>query len=468
MSASPQSQSVPAEQWQQGCCLTLMIDDLSDRGDGVGHWQGRAVFVPDTAPGDRVRVRLLRVKPSYAHARLDAVLDSSRYRRRPRCIVADKCGSCQWQHLDDDYQRQAKHQLVVQALERLGGFVSPPVAPVLTAGDSLGYRNKATYPLVRAATGQVQAGYYQRGTHRPINLNQCPIQDERLNPLLAEVKQDIQTRGWSIYNEEAQRGKLRHLALRIGARTGEQFLTLVTADAGLPGLAEQAEIWLARYPHLVGIALNLNPKPGNAIFGAQTDCIAGRAYLQEGFAGLTLRLRPDTFFQINTAAAEALLGAIAAQLALQGTETLVDVYCGIGTFTLPLAQQVRQAIGIEVQAEALELAGINANINGIDNITWQVGRAEDCLAQLSVPPDVILLDPPRQGCDRAVIEQLRQLHPAQLVYISCKPATLARDLQRLCQDDCYRLTHVQPADFFPQTAHVECAAFLTRSELVNL
>jgi len=462
MTAPSTPTSDAAAPWQQGRCLELAIDNLSDRGDGVGHWQGRAVFVPDTVPGDRVRVRLLRVKPSYADARLETLLDASPHRCRPHCIVADKCGSCQWQHIADDYQREAKRQLVADALERLGGFANPPVAPLLAAGSSLGYRNKATYPLARAASGQVQAGYYQRGTHRPINLNQCPVQDERLNPLLAEVKQDIQARGWSIYNEAAQRGKLRHLALQIGARTGEQLLTLVTADARLPGLADQAEAWLARYPNLVGVALNVNPGPGNAILGAETRCLAGRPYLQEIFAGLTLHLRPDTFFQVNTAAAEALLEAIAQHLQLQGTEVLVDAYCGIGTFTLPLARQVRQAIGIEVQAAAVELAGINANINEIANIDWQIGRTEDCLLQLSLQPDIILLDPPRKGCDRAVIDALRYLRPARLVYISCRPATLARDLQRLCADQLYRLTAVQPADFFPQTAHVECAAFLER------
>ncbi len=448
--------------WQQGNCLEFAIDDLSDRGDGVGHWQGRAIFIADTVPGDRVRARLLQVKPSYARARLETLLAASNHRRRPRCIVADKCGSCQWQHVTDDYQRAAKRQLVVQALERLGGFASPPVAPTLSTAQPLGYRNKATYPLARAASGQVQAGYYQRGSHRPINLNQCPVQDERLNPLLAEVKHDIQERGWSIYNETAQRGKLRHLALRIGRRTGEQFLTLVTADSRLPGLVEQAEAWLARYPDLVGVALNLNPQPGNAIFGSETRCIAGQPYLREIFADLTLQLRPDTFFQVNTEAAEALLTAIATHLQLQGSEYLVDAYCGIGTFTLPLARQVRQAVGIEQQAAAIEQAGINADINGIDNITWQIGRVEDCLAQLSERPDIVLLDPPRKGCDRAVIDTLRQQRPPRLVYISCKPATLARDLQRLCAGGSYQLESVQPADFFPQTAHVECAAFLSR------
>ncbi len=462
MTASLSAPADPNPRWHQGDCLEVLIDGLSDRGDGVGHWQGRAVFVPDTAPGDRVRVRLIRVKSRYAQAQLETVLDPSPHRRRPRCIVADKCGSCQWQHLRDEYQSEAKRQLVIEALEHLGGFVSPPVAPTLTAGEPLGYRNKATYPLARGTDGRVQAGYYQRGTHRPINLNQCPVQDERLNPLLAEVKQDIQDRGWSIYNEAAQRGKLRHLGLRLGARTGEQLLTLVTADPRLPGLEEQAAAWLARYPQLVGVALNVNPEPGNTIFGSETRCIAGRAYLQERFAGLTLRLGPDTFFQVNTVAAEAMLTAIATQLQLQGQEVLVDAYCGIGTFTLPLARQVSQAIGIEVQAAAVELAGINANINEIANISWQIGRTEDCLLQLSLQPDVVILDPPRKGCAPAVITALHQLRPARLVYISCKPATLARDLQRLCADGLYQLTVVQPADFFPQTAHVEAVAFLER------
>jgi len=448
--------------WQQGQLVEVMITDLSDSGDGVGRLGCRVVFVPDTVTGDRVLVRLLQVKPNYAKGKLHQLLGPSPHRIRPHCIVANKCGGCQWQHVAWEYQRLAKQNLVVQALERIGGFTSAIVAPILTAQDFLAYRNKVTYPLKRSATGQIQAGYYQKGSHQIINLNQCPVQDSRLNPLLAQIKQDIQQMGWSVYNEHRHQGRLRHLSLRIGRRTGEILLTLVTTDWNLQNLAFQAQNWLRSYPQLVGVCVNHNPHRTNVIFGSQTRCIAGKPYLREEFSGLEFQLRSETFFQVNTEAAEALFHVILTQLALTGNEFFVDAYCGIGTFTLPLAQRVRQAIGIEVQVASVEQAQHNAMLNGIINVKFQAGKVEKLLPELSVAPDVMLLDPPRKGCASAVIKTLLEIAPARLVYLSCKPATLARDLKLLCQTGIYELIYVQPADFFPQTAHVECVAFLER------
>ena len=448
--------------WQQGQLVEMVITDLNDTGEGVGRLDGRVVFVPDTVSGDRVLVRLVRVKSNYAQGKLHQLLEPSPHRIRPRCIVADKCGGCQWQPIDYHYQLKVKQNLVVQALERIGGFTSPPVAPVLASDVDLSYRNKATYPLKRSATGHVQAGYYQKGSHQLINLNQCPIQDSRLNPLLAEIKQDIEQQGWSIYDENRHQGKLRHLSLRIGRRTGEMLLTLVTTDWGLTNLNAQAQNWLIRYPNLVGVCVNRNPHRSNVIFGEETRCIAGQPSLREEFAGLEFHLRPDTFFQVNTEVAEGLLNVIVEQLALTGDEVLVDAYCGIGTFTLPLAKRVREAIGLEVQPTSVEQAQHNAQLNGINNVMFKAGSVETLLPQVGIAPDVVLLDPPRKGCDRTVIDTLIHTSPKHIVYISCKPATLARDLKLLCQTDIYQLTHVQPADFFPQTPHVECAAFLAR------
>ncbi|HEY9747488.1 MAG TPA: 23S rRNA (uracil(1939)-C(5))-methyltransferase RlmD, partial [Allocoleopsis sp.] len=450
------------DQWRQGELVEIDIHDLTDGGEGVGRFEQRVVFVPDTVPGDRVSVRLVQVKAQYAHGKLMQIVSPSEKRIRPRCIVADKCGGCQWQHIDYAYQLEAKQNQVVQALERIGGFSAPPVEPILGATADLGYRNKSTYPLARSQSGQVQAGYYQKGSHHLINLNQCPIQDQRLNPLLAEVKQDIYDRGWGIYDEKQHRGKVRHLSLRIGRRTGEILLTLVVKDANLPGLEEQAQAWLERYPDLVGVSLNINPQRTNAIFGQETRQIAGQSYLLEEFGGLQFQIHPTTFFQVYTEQAEALLEAIINQLNLQGHETVVDAYCGVGTFTLPLAQRVKEVIGLELQPEAIAQAEHNVELNGITNVTFQVGAVEKVLRTLSVQPDVVLLDPPRKGCDRVVLETLLQIQPQRIVYVSCKPATQARDLKILCQEGNYRLVKAQPADFFPQTAHVECVAFLER------
>jgi 23S rRNA (uracil1939-C5)-methyltransferase len=482
--------------WRQGELVEVIITDLSDSGDGVGRFGQRVVFVPDTVTGDRILARLIRVKPQYAYGKLHQLLQSSPYRIRPHCIVADKCGGCQWQHVSYPYQLEAKRNQLIQALERIGGFSHPPVDPVLHGKEPLGYRNKATYPVRQAAAPKpqaqrnrqrttssppspclrispssasslpaplIQAGYYQKGSHHIINLNQCPIQDQRLNPLLAEVKLDLGQREWSIYDETRHQGNIRHLGLRIGRRTGEMLLTLVVRDWKLPDIEQQAQEWLKRYPGLVGVLLNRNPDRTNAIFGAITRCIAGQPYLREEFAGLTYQIRPDTFFQVHTEQAEALLQVILEELKLQGTEVVLDAYCGIGTLTLPLAQRVQWAIGVEIQPEAVEQARLNAELNAIANVAFQIGTVEQTLPTLEMNPDIVLLDPPRKGCEPVVIDALRQMQPERIVYISCNPATLSRDLKLLCADDRYTLTRIQPADFFPNTGHVESAAFLRRT-----
>ncbi|MDJ0662186.1 MAG: 23S rRNA (uracil(1939)-C(5))-methyltransferase RlmD [Crocosphaera sp.] len=448
------------QSYQQGNLVELDIIDLAHSGDGVGKLDGRTVFIPDTVTGDRIVARLTHVKKQYAHGKLQDIISPSPHRIRPSCIVADKCGGCQWQHIAPGYQLAAKENQVIQALKRIGGFEHPPVLPILSSPEMLGYRNKATYPLRRSTTGTVQAGYYQRHTHQIINLNQCPIQDPRLNPILAEVKQDIQTQGWSIYNENTGQGKLRHLGLRIGKHTGEILLTLVSTSKNLPNFQQQAEAWLQRYPNLVGVSINHNPDPGNKIFGQETFNHIGRPYLTETFGQLNFQLSSDTFFQINTEGAEVLLNFLLDKLRLTGEETLIDAYCGVGTFTLPLAQKVAQAVGIESNNHSIEQAETNAKINGINNAKFYQGTVENILPLLHLSPDIIVLDPPRKGCDRKVIDTLKTIHPPLILYISCQPSTLARDLEKLCQQDLYKVQWIQPIDFFPQTAHVESMALV--------
>ncbi|MGD1852890.1 MAG: 23S rRNA (uracil(1939)-C(5))-methyltransferase RlmD [Leptolyngbyaceae cyanobacterium] len=458
-----------ASRWQQGEVIELTIDELTNSGDGVGRWQDRVVFVADAVPGDRLQVRLTRVKPAYSHGKRLDILEPSSDRIRPACIVADKCGGCQWQAVAYSQQLQAKEQQVRSVLARLGGFETVEVRPVLAAPDPLRYRNKATYPLARGTSGTVKAGYYRKGTHQIVNLNQCPIQHEALNPLLVDAKETIKTRGWSLYNEKKHQGRLRHLALRVGAHTGQTLLTLVTTGY-LPDVKEQAEAWLETHSDLVGVCLNINSKQTNTVFGEDTRCLAGQPYIEELFLGLRLQIQPTTFFQVNTIQAEALVQVILDQLALQGNETVIDAYCGIGTLSLPIAQRVARCIGIEAQAEAVAQARQNATLNGLKNTDFFAGPVEHLLlevsTQQSAPIDVVVLDPPRKGCDLNVLNSLAKIKPARIVYMSCTPATLARDLKVLCGQ--YQLTLVQPADFFPQTAHVECVAFLERADGADL
>jgi 23S rRNA (uracil1939-C5)-methyltransferase len=453
---------------QQGQTIDLEITDLADSGDGVGRYENIAVFVPDSVPGDRLQVKLTFVKPKFAHASIKRIVTPSRDRVRPSCIVADKCGGCQWQVVSYKQQLRTKQNQVVQALKRIGGFdldqINQTMQPILAAPDSLEYRNKSTFPLGVDPDGKVKAGYYQKGTHKLVNLNQCPVQDDRLNPLLAGIKADIQTCGWQIYDEVNHTGLLRHFSLRIGRHTGEILLTLISKERELPGLREQAELWLQKYPALVGILLNHNGDRTNAIFGSETHCVAGQDYLEERFAGLRFQLRSDTFFQVYTEQAEAMLLAIQAELDLQGTEILLDAYAGMGALTLPLAQHVKQAIAIESQHQATTQGTLNAQLNGISNATFHTGTVENILPGLDIQPDIVLLDPPRKGCHPDAIAHLLHLSPPRIVYVSCNPATLARDLKLLCANSAYHITRIQPIDFFPQTSHVETIVFLTKHQ----
>jgi 23S rRNA (uracil1939-C5)-methyltransferase len=377
--------------------------------------------------------------------------------------VADKCGGCQLQHINYSAQLAAKQNQVIQTLQRIGGIDPMVVKPIIKADSSLGYRNKATYPLAMSPTGQVKAGYYQKGTHKIVNLNQCPIQDQRLNPLLAGIKQDIRYQGWPIYNpnvSSSTQAQLRHLSLRIGRRTGEILLTLVTTDGDLPNLVEQSQSWLEKFPNLVGVCLNRQNRRDNVIFGPVTQTVVGRDRINEFFADLQWQLGSDTFFQIYTEQAEKLLAVVRDRLSLTGQEFLLDAYCGIGTFALPLASQVHRVLGIESHTASVTQAQINAQLNHITNVEFRAGDCSLLLPELTERPDIILLDPPRQGCDRQVISALIDRPPSQLVYISCKASTLARDLKMLVDSGRYQIQTVQPIDFFPQTAHVECVAFL--------
>lgn len=448
----------------QGQKITLTIDDLADSGDGVGRYENIAIFVPNSVPGDRLAVKLEFVKKNFANASIEKILTPSSDRIRPSCIVADKCGGCQWQSVSYPAQLRTKQNIVLQALQRIGGFsaelLEELISPIVGAADSLHYRNKVTYPLATGRDGNLKAGYYQKGSHKIVNLNQCPAQDERLDPMLAELKMDIHNQCWEIYDENNHTGLLRHLGLRIGRSTGEILITLVTRDWDVPNLMAFAQTWLERYDKVVGVILNCNPDKTNAIFGRETRCIAGKDYLLERFAGLTFRLRGDTFFQVYTEQAEKMLNLIEAELELEGTEILLDAYAGIGTIALPLAEQVKQAIAIEIQPQATAQGKLNAELNGIDNVVFHTGKVEELISTLNLKPDIVILDPPRKGCEPEVIKYLRENPPDRLVYVSCNPATQARDLKLLCEGSLYELTRIQPIDFFPQTSHVEAIAFL--------
>ena len=448
--------------------LQLEITDLGHDGQGVGRHDGQVVFVSGALPGDTVQVRLQAVARRHLVGQLQRVLTPSPQRRRPPCILADNCGGCSLQPLNDAAEAAWKQRSLEQTLQRIGGL-SAPVRPLLAADPTLGYRNRALVPLERSADGTLRAGYYRRGSHRIVNMARCPVLDPRIDAMIAPLKADLEASDWPIDRHggdpDAVEGPgLRHLGLRVGVATGELLLTLISSHDDLPGLEALADAWRQRWPALVGVCLNLQPLPTNRLMGDETRAIRGRDWLNETFCGLRLRIAADTFFQVNTRQAERLVPHVMEALGPgPGDASLLDAYCGIGTYSLPLAAAGWHVTGLELHPRAVAMARLNAAANELE------GRAQ--FEQADVPlvleerlqgMQALVLDPPRKGLSPAATAAILAAPPRRIAYLSCDPAALARDLAQLCASGVYRLNWVQPIDFFPNTSHVEALAALER------
>jgi len=439
----------------------VLITGLSHDGLGVARLGTQVLFVAGALPGETALVRLTYKAKRHWLAELERLIAASDDRQKPPCILADHCGGCSLQHLADPAQQRWKQQKVGDAIERIAHL---PVASqeLLAPEQTLGYRNRAIIPLERLEDGHLRAGYYRRGSHRIVNMNRCPVLDPRIDSLIAPIKADLEATDWPVDVDCKADGGLRHLALRVGHHTDEVLITLVSSHSQLDGLALLAAQWMARWPQVVGVCLNLQPKPSNTLMGEETRVIAGRNWLLERFCGLDLRIAADTFFQVNTSQAERVVPLVLEALAGPPPGVLVDGYCGIGTYSLPLAAQGWSVHGIELSAEAVKQAKANAEINNLTGrATFEAGVVSRCLPEHLGHCDALLLDPPRKGLDRYVVEAILAKPPQSLIYLSCDPATLARDLALLTAE-AYQLDSLQPIDFFPQTTHVETLAVLRR------
>jgi 23S rRNA (uracil1939-C5)-methyltransferase len=423
------------------------------------------VFVAGGLPGERLRVRLSHQARHHWHAELEGLLETSPGRRRPPCILAERCGGCSLQALQDDAQRRWKERRVGETLRRIAAL-DIPLRPLMAAPAGLGYRNRAVIPLERRE-GRLRAGYYRRGSHQIVNLNQCPVLDPRLDRLIAPIKRDLEATPWPVDRHGGgESGGLRHLALRVGHHSGEVLITLVASHDRLPGLEALAEDWRRRWPEVVGVCLNLQRQSGNRLMGAETRVIAGRGELRERFAGLELRIAADSFFQVHTSQAERVLPLLQEALG-EESGRLLDAYCGIGTFSLPLAATGWRVLGIEQQDSAVALARRNAQANGLaERARFEQAAVGAVLAERLAAPgspwSAVFVDPPRKGLEAEALAALRSQGPPLLLYLSCDPATLARDLAGLCGEGGYRGRWLQPLDFFPNTTHVETLAVLER------
>ena len=441
----------------------VLINDLSQDGQGIGRCAEAVVFVPGALPGERVTARLVKKARRHWLSQLQEVLEPSPHRRREPCILASKCGGCSLQHFDPQAQAAWKAEAVQNALQRIGGF-DHPVQPVLTAAESLGYRNRAVIPLERLDDGTVRCGYYRRGSHRIVNLNHCPVLDPRIDGLIQPIKADLAATDWPIDRDCHGSGGLRHLALRVGSHTDQVLIGLISSHAQLPGLEALAQRWLERWPQVVGVTLNLQPKANNVLMGPDTRLLAGVGSIRERFAGLELEITTDTFFQVFTAQAERvvpLLQQVLAEMPAPGLA--IDAYCGIGTYSLPMAARGWRVHGLEINPQAVELARSNAVRNGLGQLcSFQAGDVADALSERLAEAQLLVVDPPRRGLDQRVVASILEQAPERLAYLSCDPASLARDLKALTQPGPYNLERVQPLDFFPHTTHVETLVVLRR------
>jgi 23S rRNA (uracil1939-C5)-methyltransferase len=453
----------PASPHRVGSRVELEVTGLTHSGDGVGRIDGQVCFVPGALPGETVRAKLRQITRHAWLAELEAVLLASPDRQRPSCILADRCGGCSLQHWTVTAQRRWKRELVRETMQRIG-HLTAPLQPILSDPEGLGYRNRAIIPLRRQPDRTLRGGYFRRGSHRIVNMNHCPVLDPRLDGLIAPIKQDLDATGWPADCDATGEGGLRHLALRVGHGSGELLITLVSSHDRLPGLDRLAGSWMRRWPQLAGVVLNLQPFPTNTLMGEASRTLCGRGWLQERFAGLSLRIAADTFFQVNTVQAERVVPSLLQALSDRAPGRLIDAYCGIGTYSLPLARQGWQVHGLERNAEAVRLARLNATDNRLENrCRFDAVDVAAVLASELGGCEALLLDPPRKGLDAACMAAITALPPPRLLYLSCDPATLARDLRQLCGAAGYTIESLQPFDFFPQTTHVETLAVLSRS-----
>lgn len=446
-----------------GLKITVQGEDLDRQGRGIARWNGWVITVPELLPGETASVQLLQRQRRLWLGRKVQTLEPSPQARRPPCILAHTCGGCTLQHISTDAQNHWKQEHLNATLQRIGGVMTTAEALVSPEAESLGYRNRALIPVQRS-DGQLRLGYYRRGSHRIVNLNHCPVLDPRLDALIEPIKADLAVIDWPMDSDLRGAPGLRHLGLRIGVRTGQILITLVAATDQLPGLEPLAAQWMQRWPQLKGVTLNLQPRRNNTVLGAQTFCIQGGEVIEEQFCGLSLALGTTTFFQINTVRAEQVVAMIRDWIqASAPSASIIDAYCGIGTIALPLAAAGFNVIGLEINRESVIQAQVNAQRNGLTTACFLDGDVAEHLQQLLPMHQVLVVDPPRKGLAPAVLETILTIPPAFLIYQSCDPATLARDLQQVAgPDGPYRIERIQPVDFFPQTSHLECLVTMVR------
>lgn len=444
--------------------VRVKIEDMGTDGAGIGKMDGFALFIKDAIPGDLVEAKIMKMKRNYGYARLMEIITPSPDRVSPLCPVSRSCGGCQLQSMDYGAQLRFKEQKIRNNLERIGKFQDIPMEPILGMEEPFCYRNKAQFPIGTGKDGRIITGFYAGRTHSIIENRKCflgvSLNEEILNRVVAYMEEN----GVSAYDEKTGRGLVRHVLIRYGFSTGQIMVCLIVNGRKLPA-AERLTESLRKMEGMTSITLNVNRERTNVILGKEIRVLWGKGYIEDEIGEIRYRISPLSFFQINPAQTGVLYGKALEYAGLTGKETVWDLYCGIGTISLFLARQAKQVYGVEIVPEAIEDAGKNAQMNGIENAEFFTGRAEEVLPekyrQEGIRADVIVVDPPRKGCEESLLETIVRMGPERVVYVSCDSATLARDLRYLC-DRGYELQRVQGVDQFPQSVHVETAVLLTR------
>ena len=455
---------------QKNQILTLRIERLSSDGSGVAHSaDGEAVFVPGTAPGDEARVRIVKDCGRYAFGILDELLTPSPDRIPVDCPVAGPCGGCSLRHLDYAAELRAKQESVLDAFRRIGGL-EVPVLDILPSPDVDRYRNKVQFPVGIDKNGVPCIGFYAGRTHRIVPCPDCKLQPSVLNEIGNALCAFFAQQGIRPYDEQSGKGLVRHIFLRRGAHSGQIMVCLVCTRAKLPHAEQLCTALRGQFPAISTILLNVNAKNTNVILGSENHILYGPGYIEDTLCGVPVRLGPLSFYQVNTLAAERLYGVAAQYAQLTPDDTLLDLYCGMGTIGLSMAEQCRELIGVEIVPEAIESAKANAARMGeavaakSRFFCADAGQAATQLAAEGLHPDIVMLDPPRKGCDEATLSAVVRMAPRRVVYVSCNPATAARDAAWL-EKNGYHTEKVQPVDLFPRTKHCETVVLLSKGEV---
>ena len=453
-------------EYRKNDIVTLEIVDCGTDGEGIGKADGFTVFVKDAVIGDTVTAKIIKAKKNYGYGRLMEILKPSPYRVEPVCPSARQCGGCQLQAVSYEEQKVFKEKKLRGHLERIGGFRDLPMEPMIGMDEPYHYRNKAQFPVGRNKEGRIITGFYAGRTHAIIENRDCALGIPQNKEILDIVIAHMEKYGIAPYDEMTGKGLVRHIFVRYGFFTGELMVCLIINGQDLPHQKELIEK-LREIPGMASISLNINKKRSNVILGDKVKTIWGQEYITDKIGDISYEISPLSFFQVNPKQTWKLYSKALEYADLHGEETVWDLYCGIGTISLFLAQQAKFVRGVEIVPAAIDDAKRNAQINNIENVEFFVGKAEEVLPREyeknGVYADVIVVDPPRKGCDEMLLKTILKMQPKRVVYVSCDSATLARDLRFLC-DNGYELKKVCGVDQFPQTVHVETVVLLSQQK----